>query len=117
MIDYAVGLLVIAAPWLFGFSDHGRATAVTVGFGVAALLYSLLTNYELGVFRVLSMNAHLAIDVVWSIALIASPMAFGFADRVTWPHVTVGIAGLVVTALTTRTPRTDAPPAGRLHTT
>ena len=120
MIDYAVGLLLIAAPWLLGFSDHDRATTVTVAFGVVALLYSLLTKYELGVVRVLTMNAHLAIDAVWAIALIVSPMAFNFADRVTWPHVTVGIAGLIVTALTTRTPRADAPPAapaGRLHTT
>ena len=104
MIDYAVGALVTAAPWLFGFSDHRVATVVTVIFGAAAFAYAVLTDYELGLYRVLPMRAHLLIDVFWSLALIVSPWLLGFANRIAWPHVVVGLAGLVVTALTYRPP-------------
>src|SRR4051812_41891653 len=102
MIDYAVAALLVLAPWLIGFSDVRRATAVTVGFGVVAFLYSVFTDYELGLIRRLPMRVHLLIDVFWSLALIVSPWLFGFAGRVAWPHVIVGVAGLAVTALTQR---------------
>ena len=102
MIDYAVAALLILAPWLLGFSDHGTATAVTVAFGVVAVLYSVFTDYEPGLIRRLPMRVHLLIDVVWSLALIVSPWVFRFSGRVHWPHVIVGVAGLVVTALTQR---------------
>ena len=104
MIDYAVGALVTAAPWLLGFSDQGVATIVTVAFGVAALAYSVLTDYELGLYRILPMRVHLFIDVFWSLGLLGSPWLFGFAGRVAWPHVVIGLAGLAVTALTYRPP-------------
>jgi hypothetical protein len=104
IIDYAVAALLIVAPWLLGFADHRTATAVTVGFGVVALLYSLFTDYELGLVRRLPMRVHLLIDVVWGLGLIASPWVFGFAGRVAWPHIIVGLAGLAVTALTQRPP-------------
>jgi hypothetical protein len=106
MIDYAVAALVTLAPWLFGFSDHRVATIVTVLFGVAAFAYSVLTDYELGLYRVLAMRLHLVIDVIWSLGLIVSPWLFGFAGRIAWPHVAVGLAGLAVTALTRRPPET-----------
>jgi len=102
MIDYAVAALLILAPWLLGFSDNPTATIVTVGFGAAAVVYSLFTDYELGLVPRLPMRVHLLIDVVWSIGLVASPWVFGFAGRVAWPHVIVGLAGLAVAALTRR---------------
>jgi len=102
MIDYAVAALLVLAPWLIGFPDHRTATVVTVGFGVVAVLYSLFTDYELGLVRRLPMRLHLLIDLFWSLGLIASPWVFRFAGRVWLPHVMVGLAGLAVTALTQR---------------
>ena len=102
VIDYLVGALLLAAPWLLGFSDDPAATWVTVAFGAVAILYSVTTDYELGVVPVLSMRTHLVIDIVWAVLLLASPWIFGFADRVRWPHVIVALAGLAVTAMTWR---------------
>jgi hypothetical protein len=53
MMDYAMGLLLIAAPWLFGFARGGAETWIPVLLGVGALLYSMMANYELGVARVI----------------------------------------------------------------
>jgi len=102
LLDYVVGALIIAAPWAFGFSNNQAASWVTLTAGCSALLYSLCTNYELGAFKLLSMNAHLILDVLSGILMMASPWIFGFADEVWLPHVLIG-AFEVMTALMTRT--------------
>ena len=113
VIDYAVAALLIAAPWIFGFSDDPAATWVTVAFGAVAVLYSVTTDYELGLFPLMAMRTHLAIDVVWCVLLLASPWLFGFADRIWWPHVLVALAGLGVVALSWGAPaKAGEPPPG-----
>src|SRR3954470_12689855 len=90
-LDYIVGLLLIVAPWLFGFSHHGAASSVPIFLGAAAILYSLLTRYELGLIKVIPMPAHLALDVLSGIFLALSPWIFGFNHFVKWPHVIFGL--------------------------
>jgi len=44
-MDYAVGLLLIASPWLFGFADESTAaTWIAVLAGVAMLGLSAITD-------------------------------------------------------------------------
>ena len=61
-LDYLVGLVLIASPWLFGFADGGPEQWIPIILGVAALTYSLMTNYELGAVRVIPMPVHLMLD-------------------------------------------------------
>lgn len=110
LLDYAVGALLIVAPWLFGFAYGGAETWLPVLLGAGALLYSLLTNYELGVFRVLSMGTHLGLDAVSGLLLAVSPWLFGFSDVVFWPHLILGIFE-VGAALTTRTTPSNLTPS------
>jgi hypothetical protein len=49
ILDYVMGLLLIAAPWIFDFGRDGAETWVPVVLGVSTILHSLFTNYELGV--------------------------------------------------------------------
>ena len=63
-LDYIVGVALIAAPWIFQFSEHTAATVVPVVLGVGLIVYSLLTDYELGVVRVLPMWVHNLLDIV-----------------------------------------------------
>ncbi len=102
VLDYVVGAMIIAAPWLFGFSHVEAAKWTTLSAGSSALLYSLCTNYEMGAFKLLSMNAHLVIDILSGLLLMASPWLFGFADEMWLPHVLIG-AVEVITALMTDT--------------
>lgn len=108
VLDYIVGVALIFAPLLFGFSDlGGAAVMVPIVLGVALILYSLLTRYELGVFKVLPMKYHLVIDFVAAAFLALSPWLFGFADQ-TWnawvPHLIVGLAVIVVVVLSKTEP-------------
>ncbi len=45
MLDYALAALLIASPFLFGFTDDGGATAFFVVVGVAGLLLAVATRF------------------------------------------------------------------------
>jgi SPW repeat len=103
-LDYVVGVALIAAPWIFQFSEHTAATVVPVVLGIGLIAYSLLTDYELGVWKVAPMAVHNLIDVVAGALLAASPWLFGFADEtanVRVPHLVVGLAAIFL-GLTTK---------------
>lgn len=102
VLDYLVGALLIAAPWLLNFNRGGAETWVPVVLGVGALLYSVFTDYELGLVRRLSMGTHLGLDAASGLLLAVSPWLFGFSEFVFWPHLILGLFE-VLAALTTRT--------------
>ena len=91
VLDYLSAVLLIAAPWLFGFEDVTTAKWVAVIAGVLILLMSIFTKYELGMIRSIPMATHLSIDVVTGVVLAASPWIFGFAESVFWPHLLIGL--------------------------
>ncbi|WP_343690445.1 hypothetical protein [Chitinophaga sp.] len=92
IIDYLVGFLLIIAPLvIFGTADSGREVWVPVAMGVSTIVYSLFTDYELGVFRRIKMSAHLTIDVLSGMVLMTAPWVFDFWE-VSWiPYVLVGL--------------------------
>ncbi|MDX6516509.1 MAG: hypothetical protein QOH73_2175 [Gaiellaceae bacterium] len=103
-LDYIVGVVLIAAPWIFQFSQHTAATIVPIVLGSGLILYSLFTNYELGVWKVAPMAVHNLIDIAAGTVLAASPWLFGFADEsasVWAPHLVVGLAAIFL-GLTTK---------------
>lgn len=104
VLDYLVGILLIAAPWLLGFYRGGAETWVPVALGIMALVYSLLTNYELGVIRVLSMPAHLVLDLLSGILLAASPWLFGFINEIYLPHLVLGLFEMAAALMTRKVP-------------
>lgn len=109
IIDYLMGAFLIVSPWVFGFSDIDAATWTVIVIGAGAILYSLLTNYELGAFKTIPMTTHLWMDAVAGAVLALSPWLFGFAEYVFWPHLLLGLAE-VMAALTTKTQPTYGHP-------
>lgn len=104
VVDYLMGLLLIAAPWLLDFAAGGAETWVPVILGASALVYSLLTNYELGLVKSIPMPTHLMLDLVSGIFLAASPWLFGFADVVYLPHLILGILEIGAALMTQKVP-------------
>jgi hypothetical protein len=72
--------------------------------GAATIGYSLLTDYEFAVARVIRMPVHLGLDMASGALLAASPWLVGFSDRVWWPHLVVGLSEIVTPMLTSRYP-------------
>jgi hypothetical protein len=100
-LDYMMGALLIAAPWIFDFDRGGAETWVPVILGIAMIGLALLTDYEMGASRKISMRTHLMIDLISGALLAASPWLFGFADYVWEPHLILGILEIGA-ALTTK---------------
>jgi hypothetical protein len=109
LMDYTVGILLIAAPWIFSFADESNAAKwVSIILGVAMILTSAMTNYEGGFLgNVISMHMHLMTDALVGIILIISPWVFGFADQGAnaWlPFVLIGVGELGAAAMTNPMP-------------
>jgi len=100
VLDYLVGIALIFAPMIFGFSDVGGAAVfIPRLLGAVLIIYALCTNYEWGVWKVLPMYYHLIIDFLAAAFLAVSPWLFGFHDekKAAWvPHVVVGIVVILV---------------------
>jgi len=100
VLDYLVGLALIFAPNIFQFADiGGPAVFVPRLLGVVLIAYSLLTRYEWGVIKVISMPYHLIVDFLAALFLALSPFMFGFNNEeanVWLPHVVVGVAVILV---------------------
>lgn len=107
ILDYIVGLLLIASPWVFNFARGGAETWVPVILGAGALVYSLFTNYELGAVKRISMGAHLGLDAASGLLLAASPWLFGFSDFVYLPHLILGLFEIIAAVSTKTTPSYD----------
>lgn len=117
VLDYLVGIALIAAPWIFGFAYvGGAAVIVPIVLGIALILYSLVTRYELGIpgIKFLPMPYHLVIDFLAAAFLAASPWIFGFYNHplnVWLPHLVVGIVVVIVVLVSQTHPRTMVAPA------
>lgn len=116
-LDYIVGVLLILAPRILGFDSGGAEQRVPEMLGMAVILYSLLTNYELGLLKFIPFRIHLTIDVLGGIFLALSPWLFQFVERVWVPHLLVGLAEISVPLMTrtTATVRATAAPGSPAH--
>lgn len=90
-LDYIVGIFLIGAPWVFGLDPGAPQGMIFIALGIAAVLYSIFTKYELGIAKIISMKVHLLLDVSSGILLAASPWLFGFADQGYLPHLILGL--------------------------
>jgi hypothetical protein len=98
VLDYLTAGVLIAAPLMLSTRQNGVQRWLPVALGVGTIGYSLLTDYELGLFKVIPMPMHLALDAVNGSLLAASPWLFGFAEEVSAPHVGFGLFEIIVTA-------------------
>jgi hypothetical protein len=80
-LEPLIAALLIAAPFLFGFSDQGAPTAVSIVAGIAVLLIGMSTDWRLSLIRAIPVPAHLAIDLGMAGVLVASPFLFGYSDQ------------------------------------
>ena len=111
VLDYLVGIALIAAPFLFGFAYVGGiAVYLPIILGIGLILYSLVTKYELGVpgIKFIPMPYHLIFDFVAAVLLAVSPFLFGFSSKplnVWLPHLVVGIAVVLVVLVSKTHPK------------
>ena len=99
--EYLTGGALLSAPDVLGLSGVPASKRVLHLAGGGAILYSLLTHYQLGVVRPLPMPAHLAMDAASGAFVASAPWLLGFAEegqRYWLPHVLVGATEMLVAA-------------------
>jgi hypothetical protein len=110
VVDYNAGAFLLTAfPKLAGIEGTRSARQIRRAGAIHAG-YSALTDYPLGVVRVIPFRAHLAIDAVGALALAATPFVTGqfLKGRSQWvPHVALCLFELASLAVTDPTGRGD----------
>lgn len=94
IIGLFVGVLLLLAPTLFGFTGNQTASAVPVYIGIFIILSELTTTSQLSPLKLVPMRIHIVMDYLTGIFLALSPWLFGFANAPAhaWvPHVVAGI--------------------------
>jgi hypothetical protein len=99
LADYIVGLIVVGLPFYYGLTGTSRVAFVTLG--LLAICYSLLTDYELGLLRVLRIRFHLLLDALFGLALLAAPTLLHLPNDSRIPVYVIGVLSLFL-ALTTQ---------------
>lgn len=79
LLDYPVAIALIALPFILGLgSSNPLALQLSVVVGIAALILTLLTDHQLGVFRVIPYKIHLIVDFSVAIVFILATFIFSF---------------------------------------
>jgi hypothetical protein len=98
-LDYLIGLTLVVMPFILG-RGAGPQTWLPVVLGGGMVVYSLLTEYEMGVVPLIGMPAHLVLDGLGGMLMAGSPWLFGFAYIVWVPHVVLGLAAIGAAVMT-----------------
>jgi hypothetical protein len=110
IVEYLAAILLIAAPFLFDFTEDA-AVAVSLVVGVVLLIIAACTHWQTGLIDTISVHAHAMLDYLLAIFLIASPFIFGFDDDGTAVafFIVAGVLYLLLT-IATRFVREEQPP-------
>jgi SPW repeat len=102
-IEPIMGIVLIAAPWIFGFSDVNSAKVISIVVGAIMLLSGSMTRWRLSLVKLIPLRVHFMTDLVLGAFLILSPFIFGFSSNGAATRFTIIYGALeLVTALSTR---------------
>ena len=108
--EYVVGVLFIAAPFLFGFSSSAAPTAAALVVGLLLLAFTATSALPTGLVRSVSLGVHVTVDLVLAVLLVALPFLLGFTDEAapTALFIVVGVLHLLMTIATRFSPSDEA---------
>ena len=94
LADYIVGIIVIGLPFYFGLIGPARMTFAALG-GIV-ILYSALTDYELGLVRFFRIRFHLLLDALFAIAMLAAATILDIRDAAGTTVYAIGVVALLL---------------------
>jgi VIT1/CCC1 family predicted Fe2+/Mn2+ transporter len=101
VLEYVVGVLFIAAPFLFSF-DSNSATAAAIVVGLLLLAFTATSALPTGLVSSITVGVHVTVDLVFAVLLVALPFVLGFRDEAapTALFIVVGVLHLLMTIAT-----------------
>jgi len=114
MLEPLMAVLIIVAPWLFGFSDVNDAQTICIVVGLVMLLAGAVTQWRYSLIKLIPLRTHFMTDLVLAAVLILTPFIFGFSDEggATRFMIIIGVLE-ALTALSTRWNPAEAQTAPR----
>jgi hypothetical protein len=106
LLEYGAGVLLLVAPFLFGF-DSDAATALSIVAGLAVIALAASTASSTGLAKVIPLGVHVLFDLAVVAFLVAAPFLFGFSGEVaaTAFFMVLGVWHLLLTIGTRFRPR------------
>lgn len=102
-LDYIVGMLHLIGPALLGYSYDTVAAIVPLMIGLLIIAYSLLTDYELSLYRRIPMKAHLLLDIIAALLLFCFSRFLVLSAPLRTACLVVSLTEILVVVLTQRT--------------
>jgi SPW repeat-containing protein len=101
-VEPLAAIVLIASPWIFGFSDRSSAKIVMIVVGVIMLLSGMMTDWRQSPVRLIPLRVHFMTDLLLGIVLVISPFIRGFSSNGAATRFAVIFGALeLLTALTT----------------
>ena len=100
LVDYLAAAGLLTMPFILGLGNSAPlAKWLAVGSGVAVVIYSLLTDYRYGAFRILPFRKHLAVDTLAAVVFALAPSVLGFHGLDAWYYWANSAAVFLVVGL------------------
>jgi len=80
ILDYALAILLLAAPSVVGFA--GRQSTWSYIFGSVLLVMAIVTRYPLGIVKIVGLGIHGFVELLLAICLLAAPWYDNLASGV-----------------------------------
>jgi hypothetical protein len=110
-IEPLIGIVLIAAPWIFGFSHTNDAKVLCIVLGILVIIGGAMTDWRVSLVRVIPLRVHLMWDLAIAAVLIIAPFVLGYSDEGGATRFSI-IAGVLeaIAALGTRWDPAEAAP-------
>jgi hypothetical protein len=80
-LDYPIAVALMVLPFVLGLGNSNPlALQLSVGTGIAAFILTLLTDHQLGAYRIIPYKVILAIDALVGIMFVIAPFVFSFQE-------------------------------------
>ena len=91
VLNYLTSIVQMAIPFVFPDELHVSAQVALILSGTFIMVASLLSNYELGVLKLISFREHLMVAIVVGLFLTFSPFVLGFYEQGFLLHTLSGL--------------------------
>ena len=93
--DYLVGSILLI-PYTVNYFMHTEDTWILSALGIAIVTYSMLTDYELGLVKLIPMKLHLFFDFLSGVFLIVLPFIVPLHSYFFYWPLLLGICELIM---------------------
>jgi len=99
-LDYPVAVALITLPFVLGLgASNPLALQLSVITGIAAFILTLLTDHQLGVYKIIPYKGHLIVDALVGITFVLAPIVFSFEGIDAYYYWINGAAVITVVSL------------------